>query len=93
MACNFHTSPLTCVMKVAPAPSLEPVTLNTELYYRNKSCPKTLSTTVAREITPTTGKFGIFGGKFVSEVLIAPLAELEFQFNSALHDHEFKVRY
>ncbi|KAJ9566183.1 hypothetical protein OSB04_002149 [Centaurea solstitialis] len=41
--------------------------------------------------TPTAGKFGSFGGTFVAEVLIAPLAELEAKFNSLLHDHEFKM--
>ncbi|GJX47984.1 tryptophan synthase beta chain 1-like protein [Tanacetum coccineum] len=76
-------------MKVA-SPSLEPVALNTQVNYRNKSCTKTLST-IASETTLTPGKFGTFGGKFVAEVLVAPLEELESMFKSVLHDQEFKM--
>ncbi|XP_024988534.1 tryptophan synthase beta chain 1-like [Cynara cardunculus var. scolymus] len=73
-------------------PNLEPVNLNTNLNFRSKSCTKTLSTVPMETTpTPTTGKFGRFGGKFVGEVLIAPLAELEAKFNSLLHDQEFKM--
>lgn len=89
MACNFQTSSLTCVGKVLP--SLQPETnLNTNLNYKSKFCTKTL-TTVPREKITSAEKFGSFGGKFVAEVLIAPLAELETEFNSILHDHEFQV--
>lgn len=36
-------------------------------------------------------KFGIFGGKFVPETLISPLAKLDYEFNSALHDPLFQM--
>ncbi|KAI7745035.1 hypothetical protein M8C21_000014, partial [Ambrosia artemisiifolia] len=47
--------------------------------------------TVSGEKNPIVGKFGSFGGKFVGEVLISPLAELESEFNSVLLDHDFKM--
>nr|XP_043619230.1 tryptophan synthase beta chain 1-like [Erigeron canadensis] len=61
-----------------------------------KTLPMISNIVSADEKTITThptaaGKFGRFGGKFVAEVMIAPLAELEAEFNSALHDHEFKT--
>ncbi|XP_076959422.1 tryptophan synthase beta chain 1-like isoform X2 [Bidens hawaiensis] len=88
MACNYSTLSLPCVGKVAP---MEPPTLNTNLNYISKSSAKTLSVTVSLENAPIIGKFGSFGGKFVGEVLMSPLAELEAEFNSVLLDHEFKI--
>ncbi|KAI3741059.1 hypothetical protein L1987_58726 [Smallanthus sonchifolius] len=87
MACNYNTLCFPCVGKVVP---IEPLTLNTNLNYTSKSCTKTLST-VSVEKNPIAGKFGSFGGKFVAEVLMSPLAELESEFNSVLHDNEFKM--
>ncbi|KAI3680562.1 hypothetical protein L6452_35335 [Arctium lappa] len=89
MASSFQKLSIPCVGEVV-IPNPEPVNLNTNLNCRSKSYTKTLST-VAVEKTPTAGKFGSFGGAFVAEVLIAPLAELEAKFNSVLHDHEFKM--
>ncbi|KAL4563090.1 hypothetical protein LXL04_027122 [Taraxacum kok-saghyz] len=88
MACNIQMISLPCVGKVVP--DLEPVTLNTNLKLRSRSCIKKPSC-VAKEKTPTTGKFGTFGGKFVPELLIAPLEKVEAEFNSILEDHEFKT--
>ncbi|XP_076941966.1 tryptophan synthase beta chain 1-like [Bidens hawaiensis] len=91
MACNYSTVSLPCVGKVALAP-IESPTLNTNLNYISKSNTiKTLSTTVSLEKAPIIGKFGSFGGKFVGEVLMSPLAELEAEFNLVLLDHEFKM--
>lgn len=39
----------------------------------------------------TDGKFGIYGGKFVPETLIASLSKLDLEFNRALHDPNFQV--
>ncbi|XP_055807732.1 tryptophan synthase beta chain 1-like isoform X2 [Solanum dulcamara] len=36
-------------------------------------------------------KFGIYGGKFVPETLISPLAKLDYEFNSALRDPLFQM--
>ncbi|KAL4563089.1 hypothetical protein LXL04_027121 [Taraxacum kok-saghyz] len=88
MACNIiRMISLPCVGQVVQG--LEPVTLNTNLKLRSRVCIKKPST-VAKEQTPTSGKFGTFGGKFVAELLIAPLEKLEAEFNSILEDHEFK---
>ncbi|KAK3433393.1 hypothetical protein EUGRSUZ_D01300 [Eucalyptus grandis] len=38
-----------------------------------------------------SGKFGIYGGKFVPETLISCLGKLEADFNYVLHDAEFQV--
>ncbi|KAL9999761.1 putative tryptophan synthase [Helianthus debilis subsp. tardiflorus] len=89
MACNYTTISLPCVGKVVPA--VEPPTLNTNLKYTSKSCTKTLSTVSKENVPNIVGKFGNFGGKFVAEVLITPLAELEYEFNSVLLDDEFKM--
>lgn len=37
------------------------------------------------------GRFGRFGGKYVPEILMASLNELQSQFNSILRDLEFQV--
>src|SRR6202140_4003728 len=37
------------------------------------------------------GRFGTFGGKFVPESLMEPLAELEAAYNQALHDEQFQA--
>ncbi|KAJ0959488.1 putative tryptophan synthase [Helianthus annuus] len=89
MACNYTTISLPCVGKVVP--TVEQPTLNTNLKYTSKSCTKTLSTVSREKVPNIVGKFGNFGGKFVAEVLITPLAELEYEFNSVLLDDEFKV--
>ncbi|GAA0151072.1 hypothetical protein LIER_09869 [Lithospermum erythrorhizon] len=44
-----------------------------------------------KNIDGHNGKFGIFGGKFVPETLIACLDELESAFNSILLDFEFQM--
>ncbi|CAH1448322.1 unnamed protein product [Lactuca virosa] len=90
MACNIRMVSLPCVRKVIPA-GLEPVILNTNLNFRSTSFTKKPNSHVVQEKTPTPGKFGIFGGKFVPEILIAPLEKLEAEFNSILEDHEFKA--
>ncbi|KAD0527120.1 hypothetical protein R6Q59_016599 [Mikania micrantha] len=89
MACNYKTVSLPCVGKVIP---IEPLTQNINLNYRSsKSYTKTLSSSVSVEKNPIAGKFGNFGGKFVAEVLMSPLAELEAEFNSVLVDDEFQM--
>ncbi len=37
------------------------------------------------------GKFGVYGGRFVPETLMAPLDDLEAAFRAALSDREFKA--
>src|SRR6202049_4756820 len=37
------------------------------------------------------GRFGTFGGKFVPESLMEPLAELEAAYIQALHDEQFQA--
>src|SRR5258708_1646733 len=37
------------------------------------------------------GRFGTFGGKFVPESLMEPLAELEAAYNHALRDEQFQA--
>ncbi|XP_010052822.2 tryptophan synthase beta chain 1 [Eucalyptus grandis] len=39
----------------------------------------------------SSGKFGIYGGKFVPETLISCLGKLEAEFNFVLHDAEFQA--
>jgi tryptophan synthase beta chain len=39
----------------------------------------------------STGHFGKYGGRFVPEVLMAPLEELEHAFHAASRDPEFKA--
>ena len=39
------------------------------------------------------GRFGTFGGKFVPESLMEPLAELEAAYNQALHDEQFQAEF
>jgi tryptophan synthase beta chain len=39
-----------------------------------------------------TGRFGVYGGRYVPETLMAALEELEREYEKAKHDHKFQVR-
>lgn len=49
-----------------------------------------MSGTLNYSLPDSAGHFGIYGGKYVPETLIAPLAELEAVYETAIHDEAFQ---
>ncbi|MBI5727464.1 MAG: tryptophan synthase subunit beta [Ignavibacteriales bacterium] len=49
-----------------------------------------MSATLNYSLPDSAGHFGIYGGKYVPETLIAPLAELEAVYQKAIHDEAFQ---
>jgi tryptophan synthase beta chain len=53
-----------------------------------KRAPKVTS----KSRTPTAGRFGVYGGRYVPETLMAALDELELAYEKAKHDRKFQQR-
>ena len=49
--------------------------------------------TAARNTKPVAGRFGVYGGRYVPETLMAALEELEREYEKARHDKKFRAEF
>jgi tryptophan synthase beta chain len=48
--------------------------------------------TTAKKLAAVPGRFGVYGGRYVPETLMAALEELELEYEKAKHDRKFQQR-
>src|SRR5712671_43975 len=46
----------------------------------------------AKKLAAVPGRFGVYGGRYVPETLMAALEELELEYEKAKHDRKFQQR-
>ena len=56
------------------------------------SVTKRAAQNTAKKPAATAGRFGVYGGRYVPETLMAALEELEQEYEKAKHDRKFRQR-